>query len=80
MENYKIGDKVKIRSWKSMENEFGLNWWDDIKSYITFTRKMRESCGRVMTITDELGLGTSYSVDGGGRFVYSRDTFVGGIM
>ena len=27
---YKIGDKVKIRSWKSMENEFGLDWTGDI--------------------------------------------------
>lgn len=75
---YKIGDKVKIRSWKSMENEFGLNWWDDIKSYITFTKEMQESCGRVMTITDERGMGTLYSVDGGKEFIYSRDTFVGG--
>lgn len=63
-----------------MENEFGLNWWDDINSYITFTREMRKSCGRVMIITDERGMGTSYSVDGGEGFVYSRDTFVGGVM
>lgn len=38
---YKIGDKVKIRSWKSMENEFGLDWTGDINSYINFTSGMR---------------------------------------
>lgn len=74
---YKIGDKVKIRSWKSMENEFGLDWTGDINSYINFTSGMRQFCGKEMVITDRLGMGTSYHVDGGGEFVYSRDTFVG---
>lgn len=80
MENYKIGDKVKIRSWKSMENEFGLDGRGNIDSYISFVEAMRQSCGKEMVITDRLGMGTSYSVDGGGGFVYSRDTFVGGVM
>lgn len=80
MAKYKIGDKVKIRSWESMKNEFGLNWYGDINSYISFAGAMRQSCGKEMVITDRLGMGTSYSVDGGGGFVYSCDTFVGGVM
>lgn len=62
-----------------MENEFGLDWIGDINSYIIFTSGMRQFCGKEMVITDRLGMGTSYHVDGGG-FVYSRDTFVGGMM
>jgi len=28
---YKVGDKVKIKTWKEMEKEFGLNYYKDVK-------------------------------------------------
>ena len=32
MKQYKVGDKVTIRSWESMEREFGLNEYGNICS------------------------------------------------
>ena len=40
-----IGDKVTIRSWESMENEWGLDELGGICIPLSFTRKMRYLCG-----------------------------------
>lgn len=40
-----IGDKVTIRSWESMENEWGLDELGEICIPLSFTRKMRYLCG-----------------------------------
>lgn len=40
-----IGDKVTIRSWESMENEWGLDEFGGICIPLSFTRKMRYLCG-----------------------------------
>lgn len=39
-----IGDKVTIRSWKSMENEWGLDELGDICIPLFFTRNMAYLC------------------------------------
>ena len=48
---FKIGDKVRIRSWESMEKEFGLNWRGEINCPILFVKGMKEYCGTIQTIT-----------------------------
>jgi len=32
--------KVKIKTWKEMEREFGLNGWGDINCMCNFTKEM----------------------------------------
>lgn len=48
---FKVGDKVRIRSWDSMEKEFGLNWRGDINCPVLFIKGMKEYCGTIQTIT-----------------------------
>lgn len=47
---YKAGDKVRIKSWERMENEYGLNLINDIPCRHVFTQEMVGWCERVMTI------------------------------
>ena len=49
---FKVGDTVRIRSWESMEEEFGLNDEGDIQAYLLFTTGMRDLEGRVFVIED----------------------------
>lgn len=52
----KVGDKVKIRSWKSMENEFGTDhdgdiyMADDHGIFDYFLRDEKRLCGQIVTI------------------------------
>jgi hypothetical protein len=48
---FKVGDKVRIRSWKSMEKEFGLNRWGEINCPTPVVKGMKEYCGTIQTIT-----------------------------
>lgn len=48
---FKVGDKVRVRSWDSMEKEFGLNWRGDINCPVLFLKGMKEYCGTIQTIT-----------------------------
>ena len=75
---YKIGDKVKIRSWESMENEFGADKDGDLPTNSYFLQGMRQSCGLETTITGNGFLEDDYILEDGGRFFYSTDVFVGG--
>lgn len=48
---YKVGDKVKVRSWESMEKEYGTDLRGDIKlPNIYFAKRMKEFCGKEVTI------------------------------
>lgn len=49
---FKVGDTVRIRSWESMEEEFGLDDDGDIQAYLLFTTDMRHLEGRVFVIED----------------------------
>lgn len=53
--NFKVGDKVRIRTWKDMEKEFGLDSNGYIKCKLTFTPGMKHLCGRVATIRSMSG-------------------------
>ena len=47
---FKVGDKVKIKSWQEMEEEFGLNCIKSINCKFSFTKEMEKYCGAVATI------------------------------
>jgi len=52
MAKYKVGDKVRVRSWDSMMKEYGPYGWYGIKvpgSY--FTEEMKCYCGKIVTIS-----------------------------
>lgn len=66
MKKYKIGDKVKIRGWYDMVNEFGLDRDGCIQTKNGFVEDMRDFCGKVGTITSEL-LGGTYDVEFDGK-------------
>lgn len=44
------GSRVRIRSWESMEEEFGTNGYGNIPCRRTFIKNMRHLCGRYATI------------------------------
>lgn len=47
----KVGDKVIIKSWESMEQEYGLDRDGDINCLGIFTRFMKRYCGTKIEIT-----------------------------
>ena len=49
---YKIGDKVKVRKWDDMANEFGVNDYGDIKAMFYFPKENKKFCGKIVTIKD----------------------------
>lgn len=49
---FRVGDTVRIRSWESMEEEFGLDDDGDIQANLIFTTGMRHLEGRVFVIED----------------------------
>lgn len=48
---FKVGDKVKIKSWEEMEKEFGLLPNGSINCNFGFIREMEEYCGATATIS-----------------------------
>lgn len=50
MGKYKIGDRVKIKSWKQMEKKYGLNELGNINCACVFTKLMSDLCGGKYTI------------------------------
>ena len=46
------GDKVLVRSWESMEEEFGIDDDGDIDSTPCFATRMKEYCGKTMIVSD----------------------------
>lgn len=55
---FKLGDIVKVRSWKDMECEFGKNGNDDIPCHCDFVRPMEKYCGEFLIIRDVSVLGS----------------------
>ena len=49
---FQVGDKVQIREWDDMENEFGLDFDGDINCRFTFTKNMKTYCGQTLIIKD----------------------------
>ena len=60
---YKVGDKVKVRSWDSLAKEFGVEYAGDIRLPNNwFVHQMQKYCGEMLVITE---VGTiSYRTEG----------------
>ena len=52
MKNFKLGQRVRIRQWDDMEKEFGLNCLNSINCMYSFTKSMKNICGRIAVITE----------------------------
>lgn len=52
---YKVGDRVKVRSWNQMVNEYGVNECGDIKMKPLFIDSMRKYCEKIVTIKEVCG-------------------------
>ena len=48
---YKVGDKVKVREWDDMVEEFGTDEDGDIDCNLCFVKDMKEYCGKEMTVS-----------------------------
>ena len=44
---YKVGDRVRIKTWEKMEKEFGLNQCGNIKCSWPFMKEMENELNRV---------------------------------
>lgn len=51
MKEFKVGDRVRIRSWESMEKEFGTFAHGSIKATYSFSQSMHNLCGLTATIS-----------------------------
>lgn len=49
--DFKVGDRVRFRSWEDMEKEYGVDKKGNIKCRYTFARPMKYLCGTYATIT-----------------------------
>jgi hypothetical protein len=49
---FKIGDKVRIKSWEQMKDDFGLDKKFNIKCRYIFTNEMRYLCGSRIIIEE----------------------------
>lgn len=47
---FKVGDRVRIKTWEQMEKEFGVKF-GDIPCKCIFTENMQHLCGRTATIS-----------------------------
>ena len=79
---FKVGDKVRVRQWKAMKREYGLedngfSRYIPVKN-IRFTDKMRDFCGKVVTIEKEnRALGTYHVKEDDCCFAWTDDMFEG---
>lgn len=53
-EEIEIGDKLRIREWDDMAEEFGKDELGRIRTRARFLPKMRELCGSPFTVADKL--------------------------
>jgi hypothetical protein len=49
---FKIGQKVKVKEWKEMIEEFGLDEGGDINCALSFVANMRKLCGEEFIIKE----------------------------
>ena len=48
---FKVGDKVRIRSWEDMEKEYGIDKYSFLKVKPCFTDEMKKFCDKIVTIS-----------------------------
>lgn len=69
---YKVGDRVRIKTWEKMAQEFGVDEYGDIvvDARLYFLRSMKEYCGNVYVIRDA---GINYKLEGIDTFRFNDD-------
>lgn len=73
---YKVGDRVRIKTWEKMAQEFGVNEDGDIRmtGLYYFTRLMKKYCGNIYTIKN-VNFDHSYKLEGIDGCAFSDDMF-----
>lgn len=72
---YKVGDKVKIKTWEQMESEFGCDSCGYINCECSFTTEMDKYCGTVQEIS--FVHNDYYDMKNGGWYSFSDDMIEG---
>ena len=69
---YKVGDRVRIKTWEKMVDEYEIDNFGDIvvDAQLYFLRSMKEYCGNVYVISDA---GINYKLEGIDTFRFSDD-------
>lgn len=49
---FKVGDRVRIKSWEQMEKEFGKDCFESINCIPRFIEDMKHLCGKTATIDE----------------------------
>ena len=70
---FKVGDKVKIKSWDKMVKEYGLNADGNILCKYKFTVDMKYLCGETFTIYSIFEKYTVYFENADDDWMYSTD-------
>lgn len=71
-----VGDRIIIRNWDDMKNEFGLTYFGNIDCARHFTLDMEYLCGAIGTVTSRHGIGIGILFDGnttGRHWEFSTD-------
>lgn len=70
---FKVGDKVRVRSWESMKKEFGNDKYGGVNCYYNFTPKMKKFCETVHTIKSVNNEFKYYYLEDGAYYRFSGD-------
>lgn len=63
MSEFKVGDKLRIRQWEDMKEEFGTDYNGAINCKYDFTEEMKHLCGLPFTVSN-IEFGEYFSVEG----------------
>lgn len=75
-EDIHVGDRLRIRQWHDMEEEFGLNDMGEIDCTFIFAESMEDLCGIEFTVENIDGDGVIFETDhdrGLGGWMISAD-------
>lgn len=72
---FRVGDKVKFKSWQEMEEEFGLDEDGDIDNFLTFTSEMENGLDKERVYTISKIDGFIVSLQENTKYYYSTDMF-----
>lgn len=75
MSRFKIGDKVRVREWEDMANEFFVDMRGDIQCKVSFVKEMGKYCGKIVTISGACGQLYDIAEDKG-EWDWSEDMFI----
>lgn len=76
MMEYKVGDKIKVRTWEAMEKEFGTDRDSVIACKCSFIKEMRKFCDMTMTICCDMGDGMYRMEEDDERYIWSKDMII----